>query len=275
MAVVRIPSQTVTVAAGDVGYTPDNGANWPDPDPTTIEEGLDDAASRLTTLEGASVGASNTGSFFFNGSSSYLEISNAASPNLSLTSDFTLEAWIYIGTAVGDRAIMTRWGATDASKNYLFRYDGTSTLEMFLWDSAGPFQITYNSTGVRLETNSWNHVAVTFNATTDTAAFYVNGISAGTDTSAITTIQAGTAAFRIGSMENAMEFFTGFINTARVWSDVRTQQEINEGMYTIYGEATPGLISEWSLNGDSTDAISGYDLTPTDTYAGAFVPWRI
>jgi hypothetical protein len=38
----------------DNWYTPTTGSDWPDPDPTTYDEGLDDLADRVTTLEGSS-----------------------------------------------------------------------------------------------------------------------------------------------------------------------------------------------------------------------------
>lgn len=234
-----------------------------------------DGAGGTAWEDAAGGGAVNTGSRYFNGTSDYLAITAGASPNLSLTGDFTIEAWVFVGNAVGDRVISSRWDAVDATKNHMFRYDGTSLLELLLWDSAGPFQVLYNSAAIRLETDSWNHVAVTFDATADTATFYVNGIAAGADTSAITTIQAGTAEFRLGAEGDGSDFWAGYMNVVRVWSDVRTASEINAGLYTVYGAATAGLVAEWSLNTDGADPISGYDLTATGTTAAALVPWRV
>lgn len=45
----RPPAATV---AADASYTPANGAHWTDPDPDDAAEGLDDIASRVSTLEG-------------------------------------------------------------------------------------------------------------------------------------------------------------------------------------------------------------------------------
>ncbi|MCA9560400.1 MAG: LamG domain-containing protein [Myxococcales bacterium] len=220
-------------------------------------------------------GAVNLGSHAFNGSSAYMGISAASAPNLSLTGSFTIEAWVYIGNAVGDSTISSRWGASDTSKNHWFRHDGSGRLELVLWDSAGPFLVLWQSDLLRLETDTWQHVAVSFDVSTDTAIFYLNGVAVTTDTAAIDTIQAGDADFRLGARADNASYFAGNLNTVRIWDDVRSAAEINANMYAILGIATPNLIAEWTLHTDGTDSISGYNLATSGAVPVSFVPWRI
>jgi hypothetical protein len=283
--------------ATDVPYTPDVAGNWylgvpADTaaaldylavvgkvlDPTDAEEGdvlsLSGGNFGWAAPSGASI--ANTGSYHFDGSDDSMSIANAASPNLSLTGDFTIEAWVYIPSVSGDRTICSRWQeASAASKNHTFRTDGNQRLELLLWDSVGGFQVVYTSDILDLEGQGWVHVAVTFDVATDTAVFYLNGVAVTSDTSAIDTIQAGTADFVVGAEEGGADYFEGLINLLRVWGDVRTQSEISGNMYSIIGAAGDDLIAEWSMNGDATDSISGYDLVVSGATSTSFVPWRV
>jgi len=44
-------SGNIEIPSSSLIYTPADGADWPDPDPTTVEEGLDDLADRVKTIE--------------------------------------------------------------------------------------------------------------------------------------------------------------------------------------------------------------------------------
>ena len=44
-------SGNIEIPSSSLLYTPADGADWPDPDPTTVEEGLDDLADRVKTIE--------------------------------------------------------------------------------------------------------------------------------------------------------------------------------------------------------------------------------
>ena len=44
-------SGSIELPSSSLLYTPADGADWPDPDPTTVEEGLDDLADRVKTIE--------------------------------------------------------------------------------------------------------------------------------------------------------------------------------------------------------------------------------
>lgn len=223
----------------------------------------------------AGSGAQNTGSYYFDGSSS-ASIANASSPNLYLgDTDFTIECWIHIGSVSGDDVICSRWEEADnASKNFVFRYDGTSLLELAFYDTSVGLQLL-QSDAQDLEETGWNHVAVTWDASTESATFYVNGRPAGTDSITLTgTIQDGTADFVVGAEDGGADYWNGHLNCLRVWGDIRTQAEINATMYSITG-AGDDLISEWPLNGDLFDLVSNYNLTNSGATPTGFVPWRI
>ena len=44
-------SGNIELPSSSLLYTPADGADWPDPDPTTVEEGLDELADRVQTIE--------------------------------------------------------------------------------------------------------------------------------------------------------------------------------------------------------------------------------
>lgn len=204
---------------------------------------------------------------------SYGEIANAEAPLLVLTGSFTVEAWVHLGSVSGERVIASVWNeSVNASKCWRFSYNGSTTLQLYLWNGAA--QVIYSSDTLRLEDNGFQHVAVVFDYVNDTATFYLNGALVGEDTSAIVSIQAGTAAFRVGAEDGGADYFLGHISCLRVWDDERTQAEINEAMYSLIGEAGDDLIAEYALNGTGEDPISGYDLTSTGIQWTGLVPWR-
>lgn len=256
-------------------------------DPTSAQSGVELRVKGLLSGDGvaATVDGSdvrfdispvNTGSRWFDGASS-ASITNAASPNLYLgAGDFTIEAWIHLGSVSGNNVICSRWEEADnASKNFQFSYDGTSDLRLQFYDTAVGPQVM-NSEAYRLEDSSWHHVAVTWDASAEAAAFYINGRTAGTATITLTgTIQDGTADFVVGAEDGAGDFFTGHINLLRVWGDIRTQTEINATMHSVIGTAGDDLISEWAFNADLADPISSYDLTNNGSVQTGVVPWRV
>jgi len=93
---------------------------------------------------------------------------------------------------------------------------------------------------------------------------YINGVSVditnngGTHTS----IHSGSADFYIGAHTSGGAPFDGKIAMARVWNDIRTENEIKNNMTKVQDGTEAGLVGQWILDGDLTDGTSnGNDLT--------------
>lgn len=77
----------------------------------------------------------------------------------------------------------------------------------------------------------WNHVAVTWSNSTQTANFYINGALNSTLTNAsIVEKASGSAVFTIGALRNTSNVFSGGVDEVRVYNRVLSSSEIT----TVY-----------------------------------------
>lgn len=125
--------------------------------------------------------------------------------------------------------------------DYLTSYTGTSTptidatQDNNLGNSDGNIlRLALSSTGsnseiyskpVTLTLDQWQHVAVTWNSLTSTAEFFLNGVTLGTQTGALTAIHQNLGAFYVGAHKGASVvegFYDGLIDEVRVWSVTKT-----------------------------------------------------
>ncbi|MDY7080246.1 MAG: C25 family cysteine peptidase [Chloroflexota bacterium] len=110
--------------------------------------------------------------------------------------------------------------------------------------------------------NKWVHVAVTYDGTT--RRYYINGILDKISTSNPGDITPAPASQPLGIGFDADDTFTpnyfgGLIDNLRIWSVVRGVTEIRTGMFQSFGASYPGLLAEWSFDGDATDPAGGHD----------------
>jgi len=163
------------------------------------------------------------GSEWLNGSTGYLIAPDNAALNMG-TSDFTLEAWIYLtatpGAATNSGAnVINKDGKNAVSWPQYTLYVNSSLKVCASFSSVpnGGGAPTANITGsTTLSLNTWYHVAVTRIGVNGTV--WVNGTSNGTTTSIPSTLANGARALYIGYEESqaAFAYFPGFISNARI-----------------------------------------------------------
>ena len=143
--------------------------------------GIYDAAM-MTTMEtmgdaklSTAVSKFGGSSMYFDGSGDYLFSPTANVNNLSkfLTSNFTVECWIYPTTSSGDRTIICAvysWGS--GGENYEIELRSGLLFVQF----GG---VTMTSGTISISANTWTHIALVRSGLTSTT-FYVNGVSVAT-----------------------------------------------------------------------------------------------
>lgn len=157
----------------------------------------------------------NGGSVYLDGSSDRLTIVDNDAAFAFLSSDFTVEAWVYpfaSGITAGDPIFnQSTGGAASDSQNYFsLKADGGST---YLSDGTGWDYWAQTSSSFALG-RQWNHVAWVRNGTT--LACYINGTRQAT-----ATLPSGWSAgnssrvIEIGSQDTA-NYFNGYIHGLRV-----------------------------------------------------------
>jgi hypothetical protein len=149
----------------------------------------------------------------FDGTNDEVFLGNALG---SFTNDFTIAAWINPERVTGIQRILSSSVLTPGT-GFGFGLDGNEL--RFTAFGKLDYDIAAN-----IATNTWTHVAVTFDASND-ATFFVNGVNIGT----VLGTQPATATtdnFFIGRT-GIIEAFQGRIDEVRFYDRVLTQGEIN------------------------------------------------
>ncbi len=202
----------------------------------------------------------------FDGTDDYAETVSDA--DYSMTS-FTLAAWVYIPTSLPtDYATILEHNR--GGNNWFGMWknpSGSSHSFQFRWaNTAGPDFLSSSSVAT---TDTWIHVAGTFDTATTTGRIYVNGVLEGE----VTNGDAPTATLddiRIGYNQSSGEPWKGRLDDVRVYSRALTAAEINAlpGMTT---DITSNLQGHWKF--DETSGTSTADSsanTNTGTLRDAF-----
>jgi hypothetical protein len=114
--------------------------------------------------------------------------------------------------------------------------------------------------------NAWNHVALRYDAATQTMQGFLNGVKGPSRTGArVTPAQSGLptqyafgrgAATKLGTGA----FFSGDLDELRVWSVARADNDLTAGRFSLLSGDEPGLVFDWRGNSPKTDPI--FDSSP-------------
>ena len=235
----------------------------------------------------------------FDGTNDYITF--GAAPGLGAT-NFTLEAWIYwTGGGVSMSTSTTQGlphvipivskgrGEADGSNldtNYFLGIDtDTHALAIDFEDMASGMNYPFVGT-TPVSTNTWHHVAGTYDSVNGIYTLYLDGEIAGTEDIADNTIprydsiQHAGIATAMTSTGLTAGFFQGVIDEVRIWNVVRSQAEIQASKNSEINSAS-GLIGRWGMNEGSgttiydSSGVSNANGTLTNGptwYAGGFVP---
>lgn len=178
------------------------------------------------TVSGATyVAGKFNGAYDFNGSSDYINVGSGSS--LDLTGDYTIIAWIYPeGWGSGEYGRIFSRTDTDG---YTF-FIGNATTKQVLIAHYGVTNIYAGSQTDAVSLNTWQCVAVTFQASSTTAAFYNNGEAvngSGSDLSIDAPVSEEATAY-IGSYSGSSSFFDGLIDELIVYTRTLSALEIRE-----------------------------------------------
>ncbi len=155
----------------------------------------------------------------------------------------TMEALVYPRTL--DKLISSVMGIEG---KFLIRIGdaGISSNQIQLATSSGNF----TSTKLQLQTNTWTHIAMTYDRSTGEIKFYLNGKLA-YETSGSPSINiTGNGSdrnFLVGKSYDDNRDFDGYISEVRVWDVVRTQEEIAASIYTV-DPTSAGLVAYWKFD---------------------------
>jgi hypothetical protein len=131
---------------------------------------------------------------------------------------FTAEAWVYPGLKNADQAIVSTL-STNNNTGFELHISDKNYPIVTVRNGSDWTDVTASSI---VSTNSWVHLAATFDGST--CKLYVNGALSAS--ASATAYYPGTETMYIGQRASGTRLFTGKIDEVRVWNTVRTQSEI-------------------------------------------------
>lgn len=200
----------------------------------------------------------------------YLEISPWATPDrVSRMKEVTLEALIYprefgklISTVMGiEGTFLMRIGDAGVPDNQI---------------QIATHNGNFTSAKLQLETNKWQHVAMTYSQATQEMKVYVNGrMMAETKMQCIPHLvgNGSDRNFLIGKSYDDNRWLSGCISEARVWDVVRTPEQIAGNIYTV-DPKTPGLVAYWKFDDNSSLEVKDYTGNGNNLKANDKLKWK-
>lgn len=208
----------------DAGFTPSyytSGTNW-------LDISLNNINGTLTN--GPTFNSSNGGSLVFDGSNDYVTFGNQ-NLGLDLISK-TFCAWVNLGSTLANptSVIDKQFDNTPPSSNYGgWGFWIGSDRKLWWWNM--PNEDIRDNGSTTIGTNVWNHIAVTYNSTTKTASFYINGsLNSSVSNSNIVEQSSGTQSLgisvaRIGQV-NQSGYLNGSIANVLAYNRVLSASEV-------------------------------------------------
>lgn len=184
----------------------------------------------------------------------YISIANKNAYNYDLASAgaMSIDAWVMpTSFAAGYMTIV----GNDYTTGYWFGTSPNGKLIFYPWGG------TYYESSGAVVLNQWSHVAIGFNARSNTLRFYINGVLDRTVTTAQGSIGTTKTDLRIGADRyhgGPDYYWTGRVDEVRIWDAALEFNTASGLLYKIphalvngrYGRYLKGC---WRLNGDVTD----------------------
>jgi Concanavalin A-like lectin/glucanases superfamily len=208
------------------------------------------------------------GSVYFNGTTDSL---TANGSNLNFISgQFTIEAWVYysaVGSA-GAGMIISQDDGNNGSQNFQFGITTSSNNLRFLWwtNSARSSATSLISSGA-VPTNSWNHVAVTWDGTT--LRLFINGVLGGSTTS-FSPFNSASTLTSIGNNTTIVSTagVTGYISNARI---IKGSALYTSAFTPSTAPLTPVANTSLLLNATNAKIIDSSQKSELITYGTAAI----
>jgi Concanavalin A-like lectin/glucanases superfamily/Putative Ig domain len=209
------------------------------------------------------------------GTSGYVDLGNAASLNLSSSSQATITAWVNVAVTTNHNTILSKGEWKEA---YSLLAKGDTSPPNLLW--TGNDTSVFSADPVPL--NTWTHVAVTING--DLTSFYINGQLSGETNQdrgnpidqTATDVCIGREQYS-GSMPTGRWFFNGEMDDVRIYNKALTRSEIQSAMSNVVDTAPAFAghpLAEAAANAgqpyDGSLAGTASDPDPGDTSALVF-----
>lgn len=209
------------------------------------------------------------------GTGDYVELNYAEVEAIDLTAG-TIETWIKIDDDTKGTIFAQQHGFTNSYAVFMVGNNPADVGNTTTANDGKLFFRPQNAVGTPIESTStltpgeWHHVAVTFNGSG--ATLYIDGVADASVTGTNFSVPAdpnvntptGTQAARIGDMDGAAgNELDGQLSNFRIWSEVRTAEEIREGMAQSYDYDTNNLAVQYTFDDVNGTAVADTSFSST------------
>lgn len=179
--------------------------------------------------------------------------SKTSPSGIAFTDDFTCEAWIRLESYGNNQAIVSRGNGSNG-------FDLTiSPTGQIVISGTSKYKLSNQSIpiGKRI------HIAATLDMSNNISDIFIDGVSVPTTPF----IGSGTSLTQAGPLQiggaNGSNYFNGQISNVRIWSAIRTAQQIRDNMNQQITGTSTNLVASFLLNGSWNDTSGNNNhLTP-------------
>jgi hypothetical protein len=257
-------------------------AHWDLDEESGVRYDSTDNANNLSDINtvGYTSGLLDNAALLQSSNSEYFSASDASLTNFEIgNSDFTFSAWVNFTSFNPIDHIFTKNVFSTGKRGYTWDIISGDTMRLYLSPN-GSNQYSTSVSGLSLSTSTWYHLAVTFDNSSRSSEFFVNGVSQGTDSNSnITTIYNNSESFIIGAQTSHSRYINAAIDHATIFHSIVDPSILyNSGSPLSFSgqstaTSTPLIILPYnenmpqvtSVSASGTDYVINY-ATSTMTY---------
>jgi hypothetical protein len=198
----------------------------------------------------------------------YIDCGNDSVFQFQAADSFSVSAWLNINSVTGNADFIVSNGLWNTSpySGWGLNLQGANILRFDLTDNNLANQLSIDSSGITLNTNTWYHVLFTYDGSNSTTGmnFYLDGsltsktIVANNALGVIT--YTSSMKLNIGARESGVRPFNGDISNVSIFDSALTQAQVRE----IYNQGLPSNLHNFS----GTAPVAWWQLGENSSFNG-------
>ncbi|MEO0684567.1 MAG: LamG domain-containing protein, partial [Cyanobacteria bacterium J06649_11] len=189
----------------------------------------------------------------FDGVDDYVELPSVIDPGSA--NAFTAELWFKLDTTVNSNEVLLRQQDGNGSGLAWLSYQSSSGK---LRSSIGGSNLLSENT---VTTGVWHHAAVVYDGAT--LYLYLDGNQEASD---VRTLESSDGELILGNIKALTNSLDGQIDEVRIWETAKTEEEIQDSLYTKLAGTEDGLVAYYNFDSDVDTTINdstnnGFDGT--------------
>ncbi|SLM27868.1 exported hypothetical protein [Desulfamplus magnetovallimortis] len=197
------------------------------------------------------------------------------SSNLDITTNITIEAWVYINT-LNQHAFFIDKCFSEMTGGFAISYETNDNLWLYLKEAndvvvnGDHYQAAYVPKEKML--GAWHHVAATYDGIS--SKLFLDGVLVSEKAASGGGLSTNDNPLIIGSVRTNGYYVDGSVDEVRIWNVAKTADEIGQNMYRELEGNEAGLVAYYNFNESGGTTL--YDRTTKSnngTFNGAGTAW--